>query len=80
MGFSSPTDEHRRCFSGPKTYKLGWFDDRHVELTPSDSFSGRLYGFTQYAATNSSDKMIVRLHNPSSSACLDDDDEEICDW
>lgn len=60
------------CFNGPKTYQLGWFSDRHVEVwAGEESFRGRLYGFTQYAATTSSAKMIIRLY---SSTCA------FCDW
>ena len=62
--------QQRSCFNGPKTYKLGWYADRHVEITAGvDSFNGRLYGFTQWAATTPSDKMIIRINDPSCSVC-----------
>ena len=59
------------CFNGVKTYTLGWYSDRHVELTAGAAWTGRLYGFTQWGATTPREKMIVCISDPS---CPD------CDW
>lgn len=65
-----PRREQKKCFNGPKNWQLKWFSDRHVDLTHGvDSFSGRLYGTTQYDNTASSDKMILRLHDPGCETC-----------
>ncbi|KAL7548652.1 hypothetical protein ACHAWF_011924 [Thalassiosira exigua] len=70
MGSGGGGDERSTCFNGCKNWQLGWFSDRHVNLTPFvDSFSGRLFGTTQYDVTTSSDKMILRLHDPGCSIC-----------
>jgi len=66
MGFAG----QKMCYNGPKNWQLGWFADRHMTVTAgSDSFSGRLYGTTQYDNTNSADKMILRLHDPACTTC-----------
>ncbi|KAL7534367.1 hypothetical protein ACHAXR_005826, partial [Thalassiosira sp. AJA248-18] len=61
MGFSYSQDEQRMCFNGPKNYQLGWFPDRHVDLTSTESWSGRIYGQTVYDTTTSAEKMIIRI-------------------
>ena len=53
------------CFNGPKSWQLGWYSDRHVTLKSGNyNWSGDLYGVADYAKTDESDKMIVRLAHP----------------
>eukprot|EP00594_Rhizosolenia_setigera_P000189 CAMPEP_0178945244 /NCGR_PEP_ID=MMETSP0789-20121207/3627_1 /TAXON_ID=3005 /ORGANISM="Rhizosolenia setigera, Strain CCMP 1694" /LENGTH=152 /DNA_ID=CAMNT_0020625113 /DNA_START=1304 /DNA_END=1762 /DNA_ORIENTATION=- len=63
MGYSTIGDDSKiMCFNAVKSWKLGWYRDRHVDLVTSPyNWSGNLYGITDYQRTSSSDMMIVRL-------------------
>lgn len=70
MGYSYSQDDQRMCFNGAKNWQLGWFSDRHVDLSASGgAYIGRLYGPTMYSTTGSSDKMIVRISDSSCASC-----------
>jgi hypothetical protein len=52
------------CFNAAKSYQLGWYADRHQNLSPSArSWNGRLVGVAQYGSiTDPNDRMVVRFN------------------
>lgn len=72
MGYSNSWDDTgilRKCFNGPKTWTLGWIEDRHVTLKwPQNfNFEGDLYGIMNYEETTSDNKMIIMLKSPDNT-------------
>jgi hypothetical protein len=52
------------CFNGAKSWQLGWYSSKHVELlnfnTPGQSWSGQLVGITDYG-NNLSKNVLIKL-------------------
>ena len=72
MGYSNSWDDTgilRKCFNGPKTWTLGWVEDRHVTLKgwQKFKFEGDLYGIMDYEETTSNEKMIIMLKSPDNT-------------
>jgi hypothetical protein len=49
MGFLHGNGQPRMCFNAAKSWKLGWYEDKAVIVSPStSSWSGRLMGISDY--------------------------------
>lgn len=52
MGAHKYEDEGpKMCFNGAKSWYIGWYNDRHIEITPSNSWAGRLAAVDDYTST-----------------------------
>ena len=65
MGFSYSLDNGPiMCFNGAKSWQLGWYSSKHVELlnfnTPGQSWSGQLVGIADYG-NNLSENVLIKL-------------------
>ncbi len=63
MGYSYSQDNGPiMCFNGPKSWQLGWYDDKAIELdpliTPNGQWSGRLHGIANYSPTISNNVLV----------------------
>ena len=66
MGFSYVNDETpRMCFNGPKSWQLGWYDDRHIDISSGSLWSGKVYGISDYTASSEEDAVIIRISSSS---------------
>ncbi len=64
MGFSYLADDSpRMCFNGPKSWQLGWYNDKAIELDPviTPGWSGRLVGIAEYNLTGSDDAVLIKV-------------------
>ena len=63
MGYSySKNDGPLMCFNGPKNWQLGWYSDCHTSIGDgASSWSGKIYGLSDYGSTSSGDSVIVQL-------------------
>ena len=63
MGYSYSADEGPiMCFNGPKNWQLGWFSDREVALNSGSSWSGNLYGISNYQSSSNGDAVIIKIN------------------
>jgi Hint module/Gametolysin peptidase M11 len=64
MGYGIDSDDHRVCYNPPKSWALGWYDDKHVTLDLDagavEEFS--LVGVAEYDVAGTND-LFVRLVN-----------------
>ncbi len=68
MGYSYSSDDGpRMCFNAPKSWQLGWYEDKHVTIT--NNWSGNIYGIADYG---SSTAVNVILRIPATSASQHD--------
>lgn len=55
------------CYNGPKSWKLGWYSDRHETIDPSklskDGQVINMIGLANYENSISTDKVIVQITN-----------------
>jgi hypothetical protein len=69
MGYSGAQDDKpSQCFNGPKSYQLGWYNNRVFEVDPAggvSSFAGKLVGVAQSDATTADHTVIVHVTTPS---------------
>ena len=62
MGYSYSEDESpRMCFNGPKNWQLGWYDDRHVDISSGSYWYGNLYGISDYNTATLGDAVVIRI-------------------
>lgn len=65
MGFSYNRDDGpMQCFNPAKTYQLGWFNDKVVEVDPNDgTWVGTIIGATDYAnaIVDQNAKVVVKI-------------------
>ncbi len=66
MGYSySQDDDPKMCFNAAKSWQLGWYDDKKMELalpaTGEISWSGRLFGIAEYDMTAANDIVLVKI-------------------
>ena len=57
--YTSSDDGPEMCFNAPKSWQLGWYDDR--QTTVSGGWSGDLYGIADYESTDEGDTVIVQI-------------------
>jgi hypothetical protein len=68
MGYSYLSSEGPlMCFNAAKSYQLGWYYDREVDLNTAtgDSFSGKLVGTADYSSSTEDHTVILRIQRPS---------------
>ena len=62
MGYSYYEDEGpEMCFNGAKNWQLGWYSDRHVSLNNGSSWSGRVYGISDYQSSSNGDAVVIKI-------------------
>jgi len=63
------------CFNGAKSWQLGWYNDKNLDLvltsSSSSSWTGRLVGVVDYNNAGTNEKVIVRVSSSSSSSSLE---------
>jgi len=71
MGYTYPESEGpKMCFNAPKSWQLGWYNDKNVEIDPlkNRSWHGKLVGVADYGLGDYLDrfgfKIIVKLISP----------------
>jgi hypothetical protein len=60
MGFSYPEDSTKMCLNPAKSWQLGWYSDKRMELDMNarGPFSGELIGLTDYQDSNAVNKYV----------------------
>ena len=76
MGYGYGLDDRPiKCFNGPKTHQLKWFESFHADLDLNTGFkyTGNLYGFIDEdnIAPNDTQKMIVKLDGTTNTQSND---------
>jgi hypothetical protein len=62
MGYSySQDDSPVMCFNGPKNWQLGWYSDRQVALSSGSSWTGKVYGISDYESSSSDDAVVIKI-------------------
>ena len=62
MGSSYALDEGPiMCYNGPNNWQLGWYEDRRVSLNSGYSWSGKLYGISDYQSSSSNDAVVIKI-------------------
>ena len=62
MGYGYDSDDTPvMCFNGPKNWQLGWYSDRHVNLSNGGFWSGNMYGLSAYQSSSANDAVVVRI-------------------
>jgi len=68
MGYSgSNSEKPLQCFNGAKSWQLGWYSDRVVDINPlsKEVFDGKLSGIAQYGLmVGSEHKVVVHVITP----------------
>jgi len=68
MGYSgSNSDTPLQCFNGAKSFQLGWYKDRVVDIYPSSkgTFNGKLVGVAQYGSiVDNTHTVIIHVVTP----------------
>jgi hypothetical protein len=71
MGYSYNRDDGPlQCFNPAKTYQLGWFDDKQIEIDPTDgTWVGTVIGATDYAnaIVDPNSKVVVKIKSGDSN-------------
>eukprot|EP00571_Detonula_confervacea_P013210 CAMPEP_0172298404 /NCGR_PEP_ID=MMETSP1058-20130122/1079_1 /TAXON_ID=83371 /ORGANISM="Detonula confervacea, Strain CCMP 353" /LENGTH=1052 /DNA_ID=CAMNT_0013007679 /DNA_START=26 /DNA_END=3184 /DNA_ORIENTATION=- len=69
MGYSyGQSDSPIMCFNGPKSWKAGWYSDRHTVFNQQDlTWAGQVFGQADYPATNEGDTVLLKLNTASST-------------
>uniref|UniRef100_A0A7S1B5D5 Peptidase M11 gametolysin domain-containing protein n=1 Tax=Corethron hystrix TaxID=216773 RepID=A0A7S1B5D5_9STRA len=53
MGYSWRNSDTRMCFNAPKSWSLGWYNDRHAVIDPlKTGWTGNIVGITDYRRSN----------------------------
>ena len=64
MGFGYTQDDFpRMCFNGPRSWKLGWYSDRHATFTYNNGATStiNLIGASNYLSASGNDVVIIKL-------------------
>ena len=62
MGYSYIDDEGPvMCFNGPKNWQLGWYSDRQLSVSSGSSWSGRVYGISDYQSSSNGDAVVIKI-------------------
>ena len=52
----------QRCFNGAKNWYLGWYDDKHKEVSLNQlPFTGKLSAFLDYSLAKTDENVVVKL-------------------
>jgi len=66
MGYSySSSNAPLMCFNAAKNWQLGWYDDRQRIISSGETWTGNVYGISDYGNTNTGDTVIVQIPDTS---------------
>ena len=66
MGYSySSSNAPLMCFNAAKNWQLGWYDDRQRIISSGETWTGKVYGISDYGNTNTGDTVIVQIPDTS---------------
>jgi len=64
MGFSySQDDGPKMCFNAAKSWQLGWYSDKHIQVDADGAYSGPLMGIVNYSSNSS--PVLVKINTSS---------------
>eukprot|EP00521_Asterionellopsis_glacialis_P002145 CAMPEP_0195259488 /NCGR_PEP_ID=MMETSP0706-20130129/7990_1 /TAXON_ID=33640 /ORGANISM="Asterionellopsis glacialis, Strain CCMP134" /LENGTH=125 /DNA_ID=CAMNT_0040312989 /DNA_START=202 /DNA_END=575 /DNA_ORIENTATION=+ len=65
MGYTYPeTDGPKMCYNGAKSWQLGWYQTKSVDVDPlTSAWRGRIVGISDYGTTSNDYKVIVRIND-----------------
>ena len=64
MGYATDEDDFpKKCFNGPRSWKLGWYSDRHTSFTYNLGAAStvNLIGASNYLSASGNDVVIIKL-------------------
>jgi hypothetical protein len=67
MGYSSSEDSTKMCFNPARSWQLGWYSDKRIELDMKarGQFSGELIGLTDYGSNTAGKYVNIKIENGS---------------